>query len=142
MVVPPKSTWTTPPCTHISLQLLSTAGMLPIITVGTPGIHGPGKTGVQTPGVRTPSAAAVWAAVGGFGSIVQTPKGKMFTIGLLSMMFAAGLPPIVTRFVGSTTSDDGAAPAEHWSIAPWTTGMAIGRTVPARGGREQATSPA
>jgi hypothetical protein len=49
--------------------------------------------------------------------LVHTPKGMMFTKGIVSMMFATGVE-VSTRFVGSTTSDEGAAPKEHWSIAP------------------------
>jgi hypothetical protein len=44
----------------------------------------------------------------------------MFMNGLLSMMFAAGVVAI-TRFTGSTISDEGAIPKLHWSIAPITT---------------------
>jgi hypothetical protein len=34
------------------------------------------------------------------------------------MMFAAGTPPAMTRLVGNTTNDEGAAPKLHIIIAP------------------------
>jgi len=107
----------TPPKEHMSLQLLFTAGMFPTRIVGTPGTQGPAGTGVQGIGVNTPSAAAVAEATAGLAMLVHTPKGRMFTKGIVSMMFATGVE-VSTRFVGSTTSDEGAAPKEHWSIAP------------------------
>ena len=116
--------WITPPKAHISLQLLSTAGMLPTITVGTPGTHGPAGTGVHGIGVSTPSAAAVAAATAGLAMLEHIPKGITFTNGIVSMMFAIGVEPS-TRLVGSTISDDGATPKEHWSIAPMQARMAM-----------------
>lgn len=41
------------------------AGVFPIITVGDPGAHGAGSTGMQGIGVRTPKAAAVAEATVG-----------------------------------------------------------------------------
>jgi len=49
---------------------------------------------------------------------MHTPKGLMFTIGLLSMMFAAGIFDALTIFAGKTDKAEGAAPKEHISIAP------------------------
>lgn len=66
---------------------------MPIIVVGAPGAHGAGITGTQGIGVRTPMAAAVADATEGLAMLWHMPKGMMFTIGLLSMMFAAGMFP-------------------------------------------------
>ena len=48
----------------------------------------------------------------------------MFINGLLSMMLATGCGDI-TRFSGNTTSELGATPNEHLSIAPIQTALAI-----------------
>jgi len=83
-----------------------------IKTVGEPGTHGPGIAGTQGIGVNTPNAAAVAAATVGFAGDVHMPKGKMFTSGLLSMMFASG-GPVMVRFCGRTISVLGAMPKLH-----------------------------
>ncbi len=85
---------------HMHFDVEFNAGMLATITVGAPGIHGAGVIGVHGPGVSTPNAAAVNAAVAGFDSDMQTPKGMMFTNGTWSMMLAIGLFSAITRFVG------------------------------------------
>jgi len=72
----------TPPQLHMHLQVIFKAGMLPIITVGEPGIHGAMVIGMHGIGVRTPKAAAVAEATVGFASEVHMPNGRMFTIGL------------------------------------------------------------
>jgi hypothetical protein len=102
---------------HISLDELFSAGILPINTVGEPGAHGAAVTGIQGIGVSTPSAAAVAAATIGFAGLEHIPNGGILTIGLLSMMLAAGAPVIV-RFTGSTTKLLGATPKLHIIIAP------------------------
>lgn len=66
----------TPPQLHISLQVLSTAGIPPINTVGIPGIHGAAVAGTQGIGVSTPNAAAVAEATVGFAMLEHIPKGK------------------------------------------------------------------
>ena len=109
--------WITPPHAHISLELLLSAGMFPISTVGEPTTHGAGVTGMHGIGVRTPSAAAVAAATIGFEGVLHIPNGGMFTIGAKSMIVAAGVP-VSVRFTGSTTSELGAAPKLHCIIAP------------------------
>src|SRR5262249_62256097 len=73
---------------------------------------------MQGIGVRTPRAAEVAAATAGFASEVHMPKGMMFTMGLLSMMFASGWFPVFTRFTGKTTKLLGAMPMLHWRVAP------------------------
>jgi hypothetical protein len=47
---------------HISLQVLSSTGIQPIITVGTPGNGGTGAAGICDIGVSTPCDAAMAAA--------------------------------------------------------------------------------
>ena len=91
--------------------------MLPISTVGAPGIHGAGITGTHGAGVNTPDAAAVAAITAGFEAEEHMPKGMMFTSGLLSMMFASGVW-VSVRFAGNTTSELGAAPKLHCRVAP------------------------
>src|SRR4051794_3727436 len=115
----------TPPQAHISLQLESTPGIFAIWNVGAPGTHGAGITGIHGMGVSTPSAAAVADATVGFAIELHIPNGGMFTIGLLSLMFAAGVPT-TKRFAGRTTSVDGEAPKLHCSVAPIKTCSAIG----------------
>jgi len=112
--------WMTPPQEHMSLQLLSSAGILPMVTLALPGAHGAAVTGTHGMGVRTPNAAVVAAATVGFDGELHIPKGGMFTMGLLSMMFAAGTVAF-TWFAGSTMSDDGATPKLHCNTAPMTT---------------------
>lgn len=62
-------------------EVLSSAGMFPIITVGAPGAHGAGITGMHGTGVRTPKAAVVAAATAGLAMDMHIPKGGMFTMG-------------------------------------------------------------
>jgi hypothetical protein len=115
----------TPPQMHMHFELLSSAGMFAIMTVGEPGTHGAGVFGMHGIGVSTPSAAAVSAATVGLAGLVHMPNGMMFTSGLLSMMFAAGMLLLCVRLTGSTTSADGATPNEHISCAPIVTCKAI-----------------
>jgi hypothetical protein len=91
--------------------------MLAISTVGEPGIQGAGMIGVQGMGIKAPKAAAVADATAGLASEVHIAKGRMFTKGTLSIMLAIGIL-VVTRFVGKTIKEEGAAPKEHCSIAP------------------------
>ena len=107
----------TPPHMHISLLELDSAGMLPISTVGLPGTHGATVFGTHGMGVSTPSAAAVAAATVGFAMLLHIPKGGMFTKGLLSMMFAAGVGAS-GRPAGRTTRLEGATPKLHFIMAP------------------------
>jgi hypothetical protein len=107
----------TPPQLHISFEVLLSAGWLPTSTVGDPTTHGAAVAGTQGIGVKTPSAAAVAAATVGFASDEHMPNGRILTNGLLSMMFAAGVP-VMVRFSGSTTNVLGATPKLHWRVAP------------------------
>src|SRR4051794_36272686 len=110
----------TPPQLHISLQLLSRAGMLPISTLGHPGAQGAAVAGTHGMGVSTPMATAVAAATVGLAGDWHMPKGRMFTSGLLSMMLAAGVVAS-TLLAGSTISEEGATPKLHCNMAPVTT---------------------
>jgi hypothetical protein len=75
-------------------------------------------TGTQGIGVRTPDAAVVAEATVGLATQLHMPKGKMLTMGLLSMMFAAGILLVRTQLVGSTTNLLGAAPKVQFKVAP------------------------
>jgi hypothetical protein len=66
---------------HISFELLLSAGMLAINTVGEPTIHGDAVAGTHGIGVKTPNAAAVAAATVGFDGDEHMPNGMMFVIG-------------------------------------------------------------
>jgi hypothetical protein len=99
--------------------------MLAIITVGAPGAHGEVVTGMHGTGVGTPRAADVAAIKAGFAGALHIPKGGIFTAGLKSMMFAAGLFSTITRLTGRTISEGGATPKLHCIIAPMTTCFAI-----------------
>lgn len=119
----------TPPQLHMSLEVLLSAGMLAIKTVGEPGAHGAAVTGMQGMGVSTPNAAAVAAATIGFAMLLHMPNGGTLTMGLLSMMLAAGVP-LMTLFAGRTTSVDGATPKLHCIMAPMHTRLLIVRPLP------------
>src|SRR5438270_12945776 len=58
----------TPAQVHMHWNVLFRAGMPPIRTVGEPGAHGAGVTGIQGTGVRIPRAAAVAAATAGLAT--------------------------------------------------------------------------
>jgi hypothetical protein len=98
---------------HISWDVLSRAGMFAMRAFGAPGAQGAGVTGTQGMGVSTPSAAVVAAATAGLAGHMHIPKDWTFTMDTLSMMFAAGTPPVITRFSGVTTSWLGATPKLH-----------------------------
>ena len=118
-----------PPKAQIAFDELFNAGLLPIITVGDPGTHGPGTFGIHGIGVNTPIAAAVADATDGLDIDIHIPNGAMLTIGLLSIIVAAGGPPALTMPTGRTFNADGAAPNVHIICAPDDTRMPI-RTPP------------
>jgi hypothetical protein len=99
-------------------------------TVETPGVHGPAGTGMHGMGVKTPSAAAVAAATSGFAIDSHSPKGGMFTTGIWSMMFAAGVVAM-TLFVGRTFRVEGAIPNVHIIMAPVVTCIPMAIVPPA-----------
>ena len=71
------------------------AAMPPTVAVAAPGDHGPTVTGVHGPGVRTPRAAVVRDAVMGLTRLLHSTNGVTLTNGIMSMMFAIGIPVIV-----------------------------------------------
>jgi len=110
-----------PPQLHMHWEVLLSAGMVATITVVDPGAQGAVVTGTQGMGVSTPSAADVAEATEGLVMDMHMPKGMMFTMGMLSMMFAAGMLEHMVLLVGMTVRVPGAAPKEHISVAPETT---------------------
>lgn len=100
------------------MQLLSNAGILAIIVLEAPGDQGATVAGTQGIGVNTPNAAAVAAATSGFEGDEHIPKVGMFTIGLLSIILAAGILLVITLLAGNTTNGAGATPNEQVIIAP------------------------
>ena len=114
----------TPPQAHIHFALLIKAGIF--ITFTCPGgAHGAVMTGMQGMGVSTPNAAAVAEATVGLAIDWHMPKGMMFVIGAMSMMFAISIFPHFGRSGTVTISDDGAIPKLHCSIAPMHTKLPI-----------------
>ena len=67
---------------HMTVEEAVSAGLLPIITVGLPGAHGAAITGIH---------AAVADCTCGFAMLLHIPNGIIFTLGLLSIIVAAGL---------------------------------------------------
>lgn len=76
-------------------------------------------------GVSTPKAAAVAAATVGLAILLHIANGRIFTIGLLSVIVAAGILEHMTFLSGNTIKGVGAAPNGHCSIAPHTTPIPI-----------------
>jgi hypothetical protein len=109
--------WMTPAQAHINMELSFKAGMLDTSTVGEPGAHGAGSTGMQGMGVSAPMAAAVAAATVGFARLWHMPNGGTFIMGTLSMMLPASIWLVCTIF-GVATKVDGAMPNEHFIKAP------------------------
>jgi hypothetical protein len=66
---------------HVNIEVLSSVGNFPRVTVAAPGAHGAGVFGMQGIGVSTPSAAAVAEATAGFAMEKHMPKGMIFTSG-------------------------------------------------------------
>ena len=110
-----------PPHMQMHLDVLSSAGILAINTVGAPGIQGVTVMGMQGIGTSTPNAAAVAAATTGFAIELQTPNGKILSIGTWSMILAAGGPSASTLLSGKTTKADGATPNVQVISAPMET---------------------
>ena len=65
------------------------------------------------------TAAAVAAATIGLAGLMHIPKGKMFTMGIWSFMFAAGIYSVFSIFGGGRTASVlGAMPIVHIICAP------------------------
>lgn len=119
----------TPSQVHMHFDVFVSAGRLPTITVGEPGIHGAAVAGTHGAGEKTPSLAAVAAITTGFVGAEHMPNDAILAIGAKSMIVAAGNPPIITGTpFGTTVSGQGATPNVHISIAPLTTTCPIART--------------
>jgi hypothetical protein len=116
----------TPPQVHMQVHVLFRAGMLPIMQVAEPGVHGDVVTGMQGIGVNTPRAAAVAEATVGLAIDMHIAKGGMLVIGIKSMMLAAGAVAL-TLFTGNTLSAEGATPKVHIMTAPEVTCVGICR---------------
>lgn len=100
---------------HMHVEVLLSVGMLASITLDEPGVQGADVAGIQGIGVSTPSAAEVAAATVGLARLLHMPNGMMFSMGTLSMMFAAATMFPFTMFAGRTVSEEGAVPMVHWS---------------------------
>lgn len=120
----------TPAHAHISIDCAVSAGILPTIAVGAPGAQGAMVVGIHGIGVSTPRAAAVAAATVGLAMLLHIPKGGIFTSGLLSIIFAIGIPFNITRLKGITINAAGAIPNEHIIIAPEQTAGQLMATPP------------
>ena len=109
-----------PPHPHNSWQPAVKHGLPQYDTFEFSTVHVPTGTGEQGPGVNTPSAAAVAAAVAGFAIEIQFPKGGMFVMGAQSLIVAAGAPTIVFVWL-VTLRVTGAVPFVQNIDAPDTT---------------------
>ncbi len=78
---PGTETVTTPPHMHMHICVLSSAGLLPISTVGAPVTQGDVVAGMHGIGVSTPEAAEVADATVGLDGVMHIPNGRTFTIG-------------------------------------------------------------
>lgn len=123
MVVPATEIEIEPAQLHMHLDELFNAGILRIVTVGDPGVHGV-VTGIQGVGVSTPLAAAVADAVVGFAKDEHIPNVGMLVIGTKSIILAAGFLSAVT--VGTVTINvAGAAPKLQDMVADIATSCAM-----------------
>jgi hypothetical protein len=100
------------------------AGMFMIFTCPG-GAHGAVMTGVQGMGVSTPQAADVADATVGFAIDWHIPKGSIFVIGIMSVIFAISILLHLGRRGTVTISDDGAIPKLHCIMAPIQTNLPI-----------------
>lgn len=107
----------TPPHVHIHLALLIRDGIFITFTIPG-GAHGAVMTGTQGIGVNTPIAADVAEATVGLANDWHMPKGIIFVMGIMSIIFAISIFPHLGRNGTVTISDDGAIPKLHCSIAP------------------------
>ena len=102
------------PTVHIAFDVLSSAGIFEISTVGEPGAHGADTAGVQGAGVKKTGGGLF---VAGLLGLLHMPNGGTFAPGLKSIIVAAGILETST-VAGTTVSGTGAAPNEHCSSAP------------------------
>jgi hypothetical protein len=109
-----------PPYAQIIVSPIERAGIFPIRTFGLVGIHDPAKTGIQAPGVGTPSAADVADITVGFTGLVHIPNGGILTKGTESSIVPIGLCPAKTPDFGIQTREAGDNPNEQEHIPPVT----------------------
>lgn len=69
----------------------------------------------------THGAWPVGFLVAGLVGDLHTAKVAMFSIGMKSMIVAAGVPAVTIDPSGTATSGTGVVPNMHWSMAPATT---------------------
>jgi hypothetical protein len=129
-IVAGTATLMTPPNAQLHVESAVNAGNLATLVFGAPGVHGVDVAGTHGPGVSTPRAAAVSAAVAGLVSDVHRRNGAMFMIGMWSIVFAIGFFSNITRSRGGTISVLGIVPLVHCNAAPMTTGFPMGAKVP------------
>lgn len=79
---------------------------------GLVGSHVPAGAGMHGPGVKTPKAAAVKAAVIGLARLLQTPNGITFKKGTKSIILPNG-PHGPSNVEGMNTRGVGATPKGH-----------------------------
>jgi hypothetical protein len=72
----------TPAQLHMQVEVLFNAGIMPIMQVADPGVHGEDVIGIHGMGVRTPRAAAVAEATVGLANDMHMPKVGMFVMGM------------------------------------------------------------
>ena len=106
-----------PPNAHINEDSIVKRGPVIPRTVGFVGIHGPAGVGMHVPGVKTPRAAAVCAAVIGFNKLVHIPNGITLTKGAKLVQVAIG-PDVHIIVEGNAIKDPGANPKGHIVNAP------------------------
>jgi hypothetical protein len=122
-----------PPHAHMQVEVLVRAGMPPTVTMGDPGAHGATVFGTHGMGVSTPEADAVADATEGFARDEHMPNVGMFTMGMKSLMVAAGMFAHMMPVDGSTVSVPGAVPKGHIRLAPDTTRIGIRAPLPCPG---------
>ena len=102
---------------HINIELFVNTGPVRVVTFGFVGSQTPAGTGMHGPGVRTPNAAAVCAAVTGFKRLLQGPNIDTFKYEMQSVIDAKGrkLPLISLGIIFITA---GINPIGQLRIAP------------------------
>ena len=122
------------PKAHAKVEVLFKAGIMPSNTVGDPTTHGAAVAGMQGTGVGTPMAAAVADTKTGLVGEMHIPNVMMLTMGIWSMILAAGWLLVSIRFCGSTTSVliPGGKANMHFKVAPLQTWKGIAAISPQR----------
>ena len=106
-----------PPKAQDKIESLVNKGPVELIKEGFKGAQVPTGVGMQVPGVNTPNAAAVCAAVIGFAKLVHNPNGVIFTNGMQFTQVPIGKAE-QTTVDGIIVNIPGAKPNEQFVIAP------------------------